>query len=49
LAATVSAVSDPRLPGRGWSIVVGVWFVVIGVFEIVSSFSIRKASKTLGL
>jgi len=73
VATTVSAISDPALPGRGWSIfigvisllagivvlaspfasivtlavVVGVWFVVIGVFEIVSSFRIRKASKTL--
>jgi uncharacterized membrane protein HdeD (DUF308 family) len=28
--------------------VVGVWLVVIGVSEIVSSFAIRKASKTLG-
>ncbi len=75
VATTVSAISDPGLPGRGWSIfvgvisllagivvlaspfesivtlavVVGVWFVVIGVFEIVASFSIRKASKSLGL
>jgi uncharacterized membrane protein HdeD (DUF308 family) len=73
VATTVSAISDPALPGRGWSIffgvitllagivvlaspfpsigtlaiVAGVWFVVIGVFEIVSSFGIRKASKTL--
>jgi len=73
VATTVSAISDPALPGRGWSIfvgvisllagivviaspfdsiitlaiVVGVWLVVIGVFEIVSSFGIRKASKTL--
>lgn len=73
VATTVSAISDPVLPGRGWSIfigvisllagivvlaspfssivtlaiVVGVWFVVIGVFEIVSSFGIRKASKEL--
>src|ERR1700752_4258976 len=73
VATTVSAISDPELPGRGWSIfvgvitllagivvlaspfdsiitlaiVVGAWFVVIGVFEIVSSFGIRKASKTL--
>jgi uncharacterized membrane protein HdeD (DUF308 family) len=73
VATTVSAISDPALPGRGWSIfvgvitllagivviaspfdsiitlaiVVGVWFIVIGVFEIVSSFGIRKASKTL--
>ncbi|BBY00603.1 membrane protein [Mycobacterium seoulense] len=29
------------------ALVVGVWFVVLGVFEIVSSFAIRKASKTL--
>jgi len=28
--------------------VVGVWLVIIGVSEIVSSFAIRKASKTLG-
>jgi uncharacterized membrane protein HdeD (DUF308 family) len=73
VATTVSAISDPALPGRGWSIfvgvisllagivvlaspfesivtlaiVVGVWFVVIGVFEVVSSFGIRKASKEL--
>jgi uncharacterized membrane protein HdeD (DUF308 family) len=73
VATTISAISDPTLPGRGWSIffgvitllagivvlaspfqsigilaiVAGVWFVVIGVFEIVSSFGIRKASKTL--
>ncbi|HUH70145.1 MAG TPA: HdeD family acid-resistance protein [Mycobacterium sp.] len=75
VATTVSAISDPNLPGRGWAIfvgvisllagivvlaspfasiailaiVVGVWFVVIGVFEIVSSFGIRKASQTLGV
>lgn len=74
VATTVSAISDPTLPGRGWEIflgvmsllagmimlgspfstivilfwVVGVWLVVIGVFEIVSAFGIRKASKTLG-
>jgi uncharacterized membrane protein HdeD (DUF308 family) len=74
VATTVSAISDPVMPGRGWSIflgvisllagivviaepfdsiitlavVVGVWFVVIGVFEIVSSFGIRKGSKALG-
>ncbi|OBH46199.1 hypothetical protein A5682_17615 [Mycobacterium mantenii] len=73
VATTISAVSDPGLPGRGWNIfvgvisllagivvlaspfqsivtlaiVVGAWFVVIGVFEIISSFGIRKASKTL--
>jgi uncharacterized membrane protein HdeD (DUF308 family) len=73
VATTISAVSDPVLPGRGWSIFVGVisllagivvlaspfesivtlaivagaWFAVIGVFEIASSFGIRKASKEL--
>jgi uncharacterized membrane protein HdeD (DUF308 family) len=73
VATTVSAVSDPALPGRGWSvfvglisllagivvmaspfqsiitlaIVVGVWFVVIGAFEIVSSFRIHSASKRI--
>jgi uncharacterized membrane protein HdeD (DUF308 family) len=73
VATTVSAVSDPTLPGRGWSIflgaitllagivvlaspfasivtlalVVGVWLAVIGIFEIVASFGIRKASKEL--
>ncbi len=74
VATTVSAISDPTLPGRGWSIfigvisliaglvvmgapfesiitlaiVVGIWLVVIGAFEIVSSFGIRKASQALG-
>ncbi len=74
VATTVSAISDPTLPGRGWSIflgaitllagivvlaspfasivtlalVVGVWLGVIGVFEIIASFGIRKASKELG-
>lgn len=73
VATTVSAISDPNLPGRGWQIfigiisllagivvmaspfdsiltlalVVGVWFIVIGVFEIVSAFGIRKASRAL--
>jgi uncharacterized membrane protein HdeD (DUF308 family) len=74
VATTVSAISDPTLPGRGWSIflgaitliagivvlasplasiitlaiVVGIWLAVIGVFEIIASFGIRKASKELG-
>lgn len=73
VATTVSAIHDPHLPGRGWSIflgllsllagivvlawpfdslvtlvlVAGAWFVIIGVFEIVSSFGIRKASNAL--
>jgi len=73
VATTVSAIGDPGLPGRGWSIfvgvisliagivvmaspfqsiitlaiVIGIWFVVIGAFEIVSSFGIYGASKRL--
>ncbi len=71
VATSVSAISDPDLPGRGWQIfigvisllagivmigspfeslailtlIVGIWLVVIGAFEIVSSFGIRSASK----
>ncbi|MBO0864371.1 MAG: HdeD family acid-resistance protein [Mycobacterium sp.] len=74
VATTVSAISDPTLPGRAWAIflgvisllagivmiaspfesiailamVVGIWLVVIGAFEIVSSFGMRSASKRLG-
>jgi uncharacterized membrane protein HdeD (DUF308 family) len=74
VATTISAISDPTLPGRGWSIfvgaisliagivvmaapfqsiitlalVVGIWLVVIGAFEIASSFGIRRASQELG-
>lgn len=73
VATTVSAISDPALPGRGWQIfvglisllagivmigspfdgiviltqVVGIWLIVIGVFEVVSSFGIRSASNRL--
>ena len=71
VATSISAISDPTLPGRGWQIfigvisliagvvmigspfeslaililVVGIWLIVIGIFEIVSSFGIRSASK----
>jgi uncharacterized membrane protein HdeD (DUF308 family) len=71
VATSISAISDPHLPGRGWQIfvgivsllagmvmigspfeslailtlVVGIWLIVLGVFEIVSSFGIRSASK----
>ena len=70
MATSISAISDPHLPGRGWQIflgaisllagivmigspfeslailtlIVGIWLIVIGVFEIVSSFGIRSAS-----
>jgi uncharacterized membrane protein HdeD (DUF308 family) len=70
VATTVSAISDPGVPGRGWNIffgvisliagivviaapfesivtlaiVVGAWLIVIGVFEIVAAFGIRKGA-----
>jgi hypothetical protein len=49
LSLIVGSVPDP---GRAWSIFVGVisllaGIVVIGVFEIIPSFGIRKASQTL--
>lgn len=73
VATTVSAISDPGMPGRGWEIffgvisvlagivvmaspisslvilawVTGIWLIVMGVFEVISAFSIRKASKTV--
>lgn len=71
VATTISAISDPVLPGRLWHIFIGVisllagivmiaspfaslsvlalvvaiWLIVLGTFEIVSSFGIRSASK----
>jgi uncharacterized membrane protein HdeD (DUF308 family) len=71
VATSISAISDPHLPGRGWQIflglislvagivmigsplesidilteIVGIWLIVLGVFEVVSSFGIRNASK----
>ena len=74
VATTISAISDPHLPGRGWSIfvgvtsllagmimlasplgtivllaeVVGACLIVIGVFEVISSFRIRKATQHHG-
>jgi uncharacterized membrane protein HdeD (DUF308 family) len=73
VATAVSAISDPTLPGRGWSIffgavsllagivmlawpglsllslltVVGVWLIVLGVFEIGAALAIRKETKAL--
>ena len=71
VATTLSAVSDPTVPGRIWHVVIGVisllagivtlvepfssitilaqvvgiWLIVIGVSEIVSSFGIRRATR----
>jgi uncharacterized membrane protein HdeD (DUF308 family) len=73
VATTVSAISDPGMPGRGWEIffgiisiiagvvvmaspfnslavltlVVGIWLIVLGVFEVISAFGVRKASKNV--
>jgi uncharacterized membrane protein HdeD (DUF308 family) len=73
VATSISAISDPHLPGRAWQIflglvsllagivmlasplesievltlVVAIWLIVIGVFEIVSSFGIRSASRRM--
>jgi uncharacterized membrane protein HdeD (DUF308 family) len=73
VATTVAAVSDRHLPGRGWSIflgvitilagiivlafpfdslvtltlVTGIWVVIIGVMEIISSVGIRNDQKKL--
>jgi uncharacterized membrane protein HdeD (DUF308 family) len=73
VATTVSAISDPTLPGRGWqiflgvislvagvvvlaspfesivtlAIVVGIWLIVIGAFEIVSSWGISRAARAV--
>jgi uncharacterized membrane protein HdeD (DUF308 family) len=74
VATSISAISDPHLPGRGWHIflglislvagvvmigsplesieilteIVGIWLIVLGVFEIVTSFGIRSASNRAG-
>jgi len=73
VATTVSAISDPGMPGRGWEIffgiisiiagvvvmgspldslavltlVVGIWLIILGVFEVISAFGIRKAGKNV--
>jgi uncharacterized membrane protein HdeD (DUF308 family) len=73
VATSISAISDPHLPGRGWQIflglvtllagvvmlgspletieiltlIVAIWLIVIGVFEIISSFGIRNASRRM--
>ena len=73
VATSISAISDPHLPGRGWQIFVGlvsllagivmlgsplesieiltlvvaIWLIVIGAFEIASAVGIRNASRRL--
>jgi uncharacterized membrane protein HdeD (DUF308 family) len=71
VATTVSAISDPTLPGRGWQIffgvvsliagvvvlaspfeslvtltlVVGIWLIIGGVFEVISAIGVRSGAK----
>jgi uncharacterized membrane protein HdeD (DUF308 family) len=68
VATTVTAISDPILPGRGWAIffgvitiiagvivlaypydslvtltlVIGIWLIITGLFEIISGLMIRR-------
>lgn len=39
VATTVSAISDPTLPGRGWNVFVGVVSLVAGVVVLASPFT----------
>jgi uncharacterized membrane protein HdeD (DUF308 family) len=48
LIAGIVVLASPFRSLTTLTIVVGVWLVVIGVFEVVASFGIRKASKNLG-
>lgn len=47
LAAGIVMLASPFESVTTLAIVVGAWFVVIGVFEVVASFGIRKAGKNL--
>ncbi|TGD90549.1 HdeD family acid-resistance protein [Mycolicibacterium sp. CH28] len=47
LIAGIVVLASPFPSLATLTIVVGIWLVIIGVFEIVSSFGIRKASKNL--
>ncbi|ULP39225.1 HdeD family acid-resistance protein [Mycolicibacterium rufum] len=47
LIAGVVMLASPFQSLATLSLVVGIWLVVIGVFEIVSAFGIRKASKNM--
>ncbi|GAY13435.1 HdeD family acid-resistance protein [Mycobacterium sp. shizuoka-1] len=48
LIAGIVVLASPFPSLATLTIVVGIWLVVIGVFEIVASFGIRKAAKNLG-
>jgi uncharacterized membrane protein HdeD (DUF308 family) len=48
LIAGVVVIASPFESILTLAIVVGIWLIMIGVFEVVSAFGIRKASKGLG-
>jgi uncharacterized membrane protein HdeD (DUF308 family) len=48
LVAGIVMLASPLESLATLTFVVGIWLIVIGVFEIVSAFGIRKASKELG-
>ncbi|BBZ75863.1 membrane protein [Mycolicibacterium anyangense] len=48
LLAGIVVLASPFPSLATLTLVVGIWLVVIGVFEVVSSFGIRKAAKNLG-
>ena len=47
LVAGVVVIASPFESILTLAIVVGIWLIVIGVFEVVSAFGIRKAAKTV--
>jgi uncharacterized membrane protein HdeD (DUF308 family) len=47
LVAGVVVIASPFESIVTLAIVVGIWLIVIGVFEVVSAFGIRKAAKTV--
>ena len=47
LVAGVVMLASPFESIATLTLVVGIWLIVIGVFEVVSAFGIRKASKDL--
>ena len=50
VATTVSAISDPTLPGRGWNIFVGVISLIAGVVVLASPFdSIGTLALVVGI
>ena len=47
LIAGIVVLASPFPSLATLTVVVGIWLVVIGVFEIVASFGIRKAGKNI--